>query len=362
MIDNEKFIAWVQSRFGDASIKGKEVKINSIYDPEDFKRHLWCNTSGGKKGEEERPDGVFHCWKTGRKGTIISLVMEVDHCSYDDAKRMMEGGTTLGELEDKLEDLFNNRPNLEMQPVALKPVEALPSSGIALPSGTFRITDLPETNFFRMEAENLLAGRHLPIGNKMVCTEGNYRIGDKIVYEKGEYRNRLIIPYYDRNGKLIYFNARYLGSKKGVTRYMGPPKDAGVGKEDVIYMTKWPEDGEMVFVEEGELDADSLALCGFNSAACGSTNFSDTHASYLRPYVPVLCVDNDKAGKRALMEIGNTLISKGVPTVKYIRPPDPFKDWNEMLMKVGPKVVRAYILRNINDFDPWTGDYLAWGL
>jgi len=89
-IDFEKFCQWAIDRFGEDEIKIKnnEVRINSIF-CEDYKRKLWCNPYGGKKGQEDRPFGVYHCWKTGKCGNLVNLVMQVDECSFQEAKSVV---------------------------------------------------------------------------------------------------------------------------------------------------------------------------------------------------------------------------------------------------------------------------------
>lgn len=352
MVDFEKFLAWIEERYGDCSVKGSEIKINSPFAEGDYKRHLWCNPYGGKKGDE-RPDGVYQCWKTGRVGTLVGLVAEVEGITYEEAKQMLEpGATSLAELEDQLAAIFSE-DNKAPVSVSVVPAVIEQNGGINLPPNTYPIMELPEGDYYRSDAEIYLThNRRLAVGNKMVCRDnGIIGEGDEAI----DYLHRLIIPYYDRKHRLIYWNARYLGKKKDALRYLGPPKTVGVGKEDVIYMSgEWPEDGEYVLLTEGELDADTIKICGFNAAAFGGKEMFEAQAEYLRNYIPVLCVDNDKAGLSALKKVGDFLISQGFNKIFYIRPPKGFKDWNELLTKgLSPKVVRSYINKNMKKYNPF---------
>ncbi len=70
-ISFEKFLAWAETRFGDVSVKGNEIRINSPF-AEDYKKHLWANPYGGKKGAE-RPYGVYRLlrrWKLRRQKAV----------------------------------------------------------------------------------------------------------------------------------------------------------------------------------------------------------------------------------------------------------------------------------------------------
>jgi hypothetical protein len=84
-VDYNKFFDWAQSRFGNPEIRGNEICVNSIF-TEDAKKKLWCNPSGGKNRIRH---GVYHCWKTDRKGTLVSLVCEVDKISKNQALEVL---------------------------------------------------------------------------------------------------------------------------------------------------------------------------------------------------------------------------------------------------------------------------------
>jgi len=322
-IQYEKFLQWAESRFGgDVVLKGDEIMVNSIF-VEDYKHHLSCNVTGGKLN---LPNGVFHCWKSDKGGSLITLVMLVDKCSYEEALDTMDAvDTSLLELEKKLEDFFSNKK---------KTTKSIPT-GLALPEKTFWIRELDESNVWRIEAENYLLNRKLPPEDYMICTEGVCK-------------NRIIIPYFDPSGNLIYWNGRFLTDSDKIAKYRGPHKDCGIGKADVIYMAGgWPRAKTKLYLTEGEFDAKSLYLSGFEAGAIGGKSVEEKQIEMLRPYIPVLCFDTDDkkkdAGWDALLKISGQLKSKGLDEFYYVRPPKEFKDWNKMFTTVGPKLVKAYI-------------------
>jgi DNA primase len=178
----------------------------------------------------------------------------------------------------------------------------------------------------------------------------------------GLYRHRIVIPYYDRDGKLIYFNARAIGNE--VPKYRGPPKELGIGKGDVIYMPRWSDiiPGDLVFVTEGEFDCLILSQIGYFSAALGGKEATETHMKLLKPYRIVLTADNDEAGLGALLKIGESVLkvwsSDQEYPLRYVRPPKGFKDWNELAEVHGIDVVDDYIRKRIKGFDANTIGYL----
>tara|TARA_Y100000034_G_C6902941_1_gene418081 strand:- start:2118 stop:3137 length:1020 start_codon:yes stop_codon:yes gene_type:complete len=336
-IDKDAFIAWAESRFGEVRVKGNEVMVCSPFCEKmgqnpDHKFKMWCNVAGGKR---KLPEGVFRCWKTDTKGSLVNLVMTTDRISYNEAVDAICSVADAVAAEKKIEEFFKHKR------FGLAPVEVQEEKkGLQLPHFTYPIRELYENNPNRVRVEQYLERRKLSPNKLLVCT-------------RGEYRGRVIIPYYDREGKLIYFNGRLIRDVKNVPKYLGPPKTAGVGKGDVLYMATWPPLGDMVYLCEGEFDALTLAECGLAGAACGGKYLTQEQIELLRPHRVCLAVDNDEAGKQAYKTMGDQLVGNGIP-VYFVRPPEGYKDWNEMLLDRQPALIKAYIETQSRDFTLWT--------
>jgi hypothetical protein len=319
-IDFDKFLCWAESRFDEVVVKGDEILVNSIF-CDDKKRHLWCNPSGGKTQSE---NGVYHCWKSEEKGSLVGLVMLVDKCTYEEASETLNASSAggLGDLERRVNELFENKTDPE--------AHAPEVTGLSLPSDCYLFDELPSSHRLRNDAEKYLKSRKIDTGNLLVCTSGRYR-------------NRVLIPYYSREGGLIYYNGRYVGDSGSNPRYLGPPKELGIGKGDVLYVQKWPSKGEKIYITEGEFDAMSLFQCGFTSAALGGKAMSEKQMNMIRDFRPVICLDADEAGSGAMPKIAGQFFSSGITNVNYVRACKEFKDWNGMLVEKGEKILRHYI-------------------
>lgn len=322
----ESFVQWCENKFDKVITKGDEVKINSIF-TSDEGHHLWCSPKGGKYYRE---DGCYRCFKTDKKGTLIGLVMLVDNCSYDEAKEILSGQTLIGDLEQKLEEFFREKENIIEEPDLSK---------MRLPVGSFMIDLLPKGNITRIEAERYLTSRKLSTNGLYICKEGDYK-------------NRIIIPYYDSKGDLIYFNGRSL-LNKGL-RYLGPDKDIGTGKADVVFAPKWPIKGSKIYLTEGEFDALTLCFCGYNGMACGGKTLSDTQVQLIKDYKICLALDEDSSGLMGVKTMADKLMSHQVADITYVRPPQGIKDWNKMLVLFKSEIIRAYISMNEKKFDDFT--------
>lgn len=325
MIDYEIFLDWVKEHFDHFTESSGEIKVNSIF-VDDYKGHLWINPN----------KNAYHCWKSGHSGNLYDLVSKVTKCPYHEAKELFSDDGDLRSLESKLDSFFERKE---------KP--KITTSSLSLPPNTFAINELNE--MFKGQVTNYLSARKIQWENLLFCTSGKYR-------------NRIIIPYYNRDGKLIYWNGRDISNSP--ERYMGPDKNCGVAKGDVIYASEWPTKGSKVYLTEGEFDAISLTKCGITGVACGGKELSDKQMELLSPYRISICFDTDKSGADALNKIGDKLIGNGVNNISYVRPPvnkaepDKKMDWNKMLVEFGEKIVASYVFANEKPFSQWTSSAL----
>ena len=332
-IDYDRFLDWAESRFDDVIVSGAEIKLNSIF-CEDRKHHLWCNPSGGKTGSAT---GVYHCWKSDQKGSLVGLVMIVDRCSYEQALQtlVISPGGTLADLEKRVNEMFFEKKEQDQEVHE-------PAAGLEMPSDCYSFEDLPTSNKLRSHAEQYLNSRMIPLEGLMLCTAGRYR-------------NRVMIPYLDRSGSLIYYNGRYVGDSGDNLRYLGPPKELGIGKGDVLYSRSWPAAREKVYITEGEFDSMSLDICGFKSVALGGKNMTPKQIEMLRGCLPVLSLDADQAGGEAIPRAANSLLKAGFESVRYVRPSREHKDWNGLLVARGPKVLAEYVRSQERDYGTVAG-------
>lgn len=328
MVNQDVFLKWVVGHFGSDNIRIKgngEILANSPYTPEEDRgRNLWMNPSGGKRKLE---GGAFRCWKTDKMGSLVWLVSDLDNIGYEDAEEMLCGITSLRRLEREVEEFFGGVPVSE--PYVLD--DSHPS--IDLPPHTYLISNLSKNHPYRQKSEEYLEERKIPIEGLHVCI-------------RGDYTNRIVIPYYDRTGGLIYYNARTMSKKEGVIKYM-KPEDETVDQTKILYFRDWPENGMKVYITEGEFDAMSLNISGMYGVACGGKHLSGEQIESIRRFVPVIATDNDEGKKRnsgleALITIGNGLLDNLFKEVYYIRPPKGYKDWNALLQAKGPESLRLY--------------------
>jgi DNA primase len=329
-VDFDKFLEWADQHFTDVKVINEKIRLNSIYCEHDEKHHLWC-----------RPHtGYYHCYKSGKKGSLYELVMDVEKCSYSDAVDVLGGKQSLRYLESKLEEFFaseaaNEAPKEE-------PV-------LSLPPGSISINKLLSP--YRDKVLKYLNGRKIPPDGLYYCIDG-------------EFSGRIVIPYYNSDGELIYFNARDVIRPKPFLRYRGPDSDKGFKKDEVVWMSFFPRKGAKIYLTEGEFDAMTLNLCDLHGCATGGKDVTFKQIQMIMQYDICIAFDRDPSGKEAFKELGYNLYQNGVRKVSFVRPPEPYKDWNEMLAgakdkkPLTEKIINAYITQNEKPFNEFTSSLL----
>ena len=344
-IEFDTFHQWCVDRFGELNVRvkhtahGVEICTHSPWSlddigKEDRKFKLWMSCEGGKKKVEH---GTYRCWLTDRSGTLVDLVSKMDGISYEIAEDAIGQTPSLRALEEKALRLVG----LETEPFEVdESDEWEPEGDVDLPDSCFRLSEMSDSDPWFHRGADYLRGRGLPIGDYLICTGSS---------EAREMRDRIVIPYHDRDRRLIFWNARAIDPKRN-DRYQKP---SGIDLDSVIFMTRWPEKGAKVYLMEGEFDAHSIDLAGFVAAACGGKSLSEAQIELLRGYRIVLAFDADGAGLKAVLDTGEQLLGLGFE-VSYVRPPKLFKDWNKLALERGTQTLRSYLERFENRFTPKT--------
>ena len=140
------------------------------------------------------------------------------------------------------------------------------------------------------------------------------------VYDR--FRGRVIFPIRNASGKMIAFGGRLLAADtKNLAKYLNSPETELFKKGDVLYnldqAKKVARELNRVVVMEGYMDVVSTSQAGVNYAvATLGTAVTPEHLRLLWQLAkePVLCLDGDAAGLRAMMraaEIALPLIKPG---------------------------------------------------
>lgn len=166
--------------------------------------------------------------------------------------------------------------------------------------------------------------------------------------------NRVTIPVFDREGRLVGMKGRallpdqkpkylILGDRGESKRYGFKPYNTS---RVVFALDKVPDNINHLIIVEGELNAIAMHQLGYtNTVAVGGSNFTETHANQIKDVCEqvTLFMDSDKAGEagtKAAMEV----LSKHL--LVYVMP-EHDKDPADLLPAVKP--ARSYVDNLLSD-------------
>ena len=201
-------------------------------------------------------------------------------------------------------------------------------------------------------------------------TKRNISDSQKIYYAyKGKFRNRIIIPIFDKNDNIIYFQGRRLPGTDLQPKYLNPTAE----KSLIIHNEPNFDPKKYIIVTEGLLDAFSIGDQG--TTCLGKEITKDLLEVLFKKSIGVIIAfDNDKAGMISLRKfmIGNKPWFTGTPSkenrssfynwkkpnkyakqVKYFLMPQRFlqyKDINMLCIEEKISDVYDFICRNSYDY------------
>ena len=259
------------------------------------------------------------CHNCGWYSTPYQWVIRVSGMSYGDIKKDLETGT---------EDIvFNNIPNKQEK----KPSPALPADSINL-------LDAEQVNYFNES----------PIIQQCVELVKNRRLSTAINRPKALFTtttdkvhsNRLIIPFYDLNGKIIFYQSRTVLKGDDRSKYLSK-----VGAERSLYgIDNVNTNTEYLFLTEGPIDAmfiqNGVGIAGINESV--NKNFTEAQTRQLNGFplhTKVWVLDNQLRDNTSKIK-SNKLLDEGERVFIW---PESF---------IGYKDINEYCIdKGINSFD-----------
>lgn len=275
--------------------------------------------------------GYYHCFGCAAHGDQIDFIRRFDKLSYPEAVENLarEAGITIAEPTPA-----ENR-KIEQQKTLYEVVEAacvwfeknLASSvGMIAKDYVEKRGIRPDTiqNFrigYAPDDKNALHKHLISIGfpQKLQAEAGLIIEADSGgVYDR--FQARVMFPIRNASGKVIAFGGRILeNNNKNAARtqakYLNSPETALFKKGEMLYnldQAKRPaRDGNMVVVMEGYMDVVMVAQAGVDyGVATLGTAVTPEHLRLLWQLAkePVLCLDSDAAGKKAMLRSAETAL------------------------------------------------------
>ena len=247
----------------------------------------------------------WHCWNCGRHGNFIEIYSIVTGKSYDDAKKELFY-TWKGNNQVKKE--FKRKSKKVDNPITKKEINYDNFDWIRQKS--LSIYDA-EDRYVRA-LKKFYESRKIPSECILyICYEGRYR-------------NRIIIPIFNENREIIYFQARRI-PKTGLK----PKYDNPVAPKELIILNRHRFDrSKSIIVFEGLIDAFMVKNQG---TSCLGKEVSEELIVELKKLTDenvIIALDNDSEAYKALAKLFKK--NRYAKKVKYFLYPSKYKDYDDI--------------------------------
>tara|TARA_R110000868_G_scaffold103681_18_gene285395 strand:+ start:347 stop:1348 length:1002 start_codon:yes stop_codon:yes gene_type:complete len=216
------------------------------------------------------------------------------------------------------------RNNEKVQGSEEKPIETTPEPVVRivadLPDNSIDLSDAQQVSYYK---DNKFVKLALECCNeRRLFTAANTCKKFYISLEDKVHKNRLVIPFWDENSKVVCYQTRALTPNQ-FPRYL-----TKFGEKDLFGLNNITSDIPYVFVFEGPIDS-MFVRNGVAVASLTPTNKQETYLNNLIGYQPIYVFDNDKDNKQTAKRIEKHI--RGNKRV-FIWPQDfrNFKDFNEV--------------------------------
>ncbi|MBL7026561.1 MAG: DNA primase [Candidatus Marinimicrobia bacterium] len=316
---------------------------------------------------------IYHCFGCGAGGNVINFIMEHERLDFISSVKLLADRVNIhietdpGEprKKDDRASIYN------MHEIACRVFErqlndtsAKPAKDYLLNRGlseetlkTFRVGFAPD-NWDTVTLEVMKLGLSQDVlthsGLLMVKNGGGY-------YDR--FRNRIMFPIMDINGKVQAFGGRIFGEADGA-KYMNSPETPIYHKGRTLFGLNQCRDeirsSRTAILVEGYMDLIRLYQEGFQNVVAGTgTAFTPEQAGLIKRFADkvLVCYDGDGAGQKAAQKAGLTLLDKGLD-VRIIQIPngeDPDSFFDEKDAKAFQKLIGSaldfmtFVLRNNQD-------------
>ncbi|MFT4347661.1 DNA primase [Bartonella ancashensis] len=315
--------------------------------------------------------GYYYCFGCGVKGDIFNFLCELDGLQFSEAVKYLANlaGMKLPALDPQSYKREMQKKNLysvmaiatDFFQYSLRGREGEQARLYLNERGVtselierFRIGFAPARRTALKEA---LSARGISVKNMEDC--GLLVSGEGIGVPYDRFRNRIIFPIDDLQGRVVAFGGRSLDQDTQV-KYLNSSETALFHKGDMLYnasffrrnFTKEKKKDHPVLVVEGYMDVIALTKAGFEKVVASlGTALTDAQITLLWKIEPnpVLCFDGDDAGLRAAFRVVDRILSllKVGFSVRFVILPQG-KDPDEIVRAGGGDNFDSYIQKSIS--------------
>ncbi|MEH7399509.1 DNA primase [Gottfriedia acidiceleris] len=305
---------------------------------------------------------IFHCFGCGAGGNAISFIMQLEGLNFQESVHQLAKKTNITLPTDTVDTVKN--PQATEQGIMLEAHEFVKKYYhhllVNTTEGKQALEYLLNRGISREEIKHFELGVALdswdavtkvlekrgypmPIMEKAGLVVRSERDGN--YYDR--FRNRLIFPIHNHQGKIVAFSGRIMG--EGSPKYLNSPESSIFHKGKLLYQFYQAKNvirkQNRAILMEGFADVISAFRAGVHDAvATMGTSLTEDQAKVLKTSVDqiIICYDSDQAGINATEKAAKVLQKEGF-TIKVAQMPDGL-DPDEYIRQFGPEKFNTSII------------------
>jgi len=311
------FVDEIRNRLSPSDVIGRKIKLTHKGGGE-YSGVCCFHNEKTPSFTVSNPKGFYHCFGCGAHGDIVKFVMESEGYNFVETVKLLAGEanlkipeqsqtareqhkkiTTLYDTTEEACSWYENQLSLPRNSYAK---EYLKNRGISEETiKTFRLGFAPKS---KNSLRNAMVKKSYT--EKQLLESGLiFQKEGKESYDR--FRNRIIFPICNSNGKVIAFGGRIIGD--GQPKYLNSPETELFHKGHTLYAfhnareTAYKK--QSIVAVEGYIDVIALYQAGIkNAVAPLGTAITDEHIKIMWKVAkePVICLDGDEAGMRAMQK------------------------------------------------------------
>lgn len=221
--------------------------------------------------------GVYHCFNCGSSGSFINLYAMLKGINPKEAFKEL--------------NTFNSKSIIERVTKPTKKTKIKENNNIE-----YHDYILNDCISHTEKVDGYLKSQYQ---NKLISYMKSRKIdSDVFISYKGDYQSRYIIPIYDSDGHIIYFQARRIDES------MQPKyKNPDTAKITIIYNKHKFKRDKHIIVTEGLLDSKSIGNQGTSCLGKEISNNFIKELSTLTDVGIIIALDNDKDGMLSILKV-----------------------------------------------------------
>ncbi|RFC53532.1 DNA primase [Brumimicrobium aurantiacum] len=324
---------------------------------------------------------IFKCFSTGKGGTAVSFLMELEQFSYPEALRWLADRYNIQLPEEKPLTPEEQQKLSERESLQIINTFARDFFANSIKNSTegknIGLSYFKERGFTEATIDKFQLG-YCPRSEKSF-TETAIEKGYKQEYleqlgltkTKNDRRfdffsGRVMFPIHSVSGKVLGFGGRTLQTDKKVAKYFNSPESVLYDKSSVLYGINFAKNEiikqDNCFLVEGYTDVISMSQSGVENVVSSSgTSLTKGQIKLIQRYTQNITVlyDSDPAGIKASFRGIDLLLEEGM-TVKVCLFPEG-EDPDSFAKSVGTDELKKYLADNQKDFVGFKTDILLEG-